>query len=116
MYPNFYKLKNSSWWSSDTKLSVEFTELKGLPAVKITEFNSYPRKSRIYILRSTESDKIVFFDTRKGPVTIGIINDGDELYLSPMGVRLYSYDEARNLRSQTPEINSDDEPISIIVD
>lgn len=104
------------WWSSDVKLSVKFTELKGLPAAEITEYHTCPSKSRIYILRSTESDKIVFFDTRKGPVTIGIINDGDELYLSPMGVRLYSYDEARNLRSQTSEINSADEPISIIAD
>ncbi len=116
MYPNFYKLKNSSWWSSDTKLSVEFTELKGIPAVKITEFNSYPRKSRIYILRSTESDKIVCFDTQKGRITIGIIDNGAELYLSPLGILLFSYQEAKSLRNQTPEINSDDEPISIIVD
>lgn len=70
------------WWSSDLKLAVKFTELKGLPAVEIIEYHTCPSKSRIYILRSTESDKIVFFDTRKGPVTIGILNDGDELYLS----------------------------------
>lgn len=115
MSPNFNKLKNTSWWSSDTKLSVQFTELKELPAVKITEYNSYPNKTRIYILRSTESDKIVCFDTLKGRITLGIIDNGAELYMSPFGILLFSYEEAKNLR-KTSATNSDDEPIGIIVD
>ena len=104
------------WWSSDVKLAVKFTELKGLPAVEILEYHTCPSKSRIYILRSTESDKIVCFDTQIGRITIGIIDNGAELYLSPLGILLFSYQEAKSLRNQTPEINSDDEPISIIVD
>lgn len=116
MYPNFHNLKTTQWWSSDTDLSISVTELKGIPVVKVSEYNKYPTSSRTYILGCTESENIIFFDTPKGRFTIGIINGGSEIYLSPLGIFLYTYEEAKLMNEQSIDINSDDENICIISD
>lgn len=114
MYPNFLKLKTKSWWSSDTNLSIYFKELKGIPTVEVCEYNKYPCSKAIYILISTESENIVFFDTPKGRFTIGIANGGSEIYLSPLGIFLYPYEEAKLMNEQSIDINSKDTTMRVI--
>lgn len=87
---------------------ISFNELKGIPVVKVCEYNKSPFTEATYILRSTESENIVFFDSPKGRFTIGIVNGGSEIYLSPLGIFLYTYAEAKLMNEQSIDINTED--------
>lgn len=86
---NFLKnLKRNYWYSSDKNIVLIFEEIKGIATVKVRE-NGYYGKDRVYILQPTSNDRLATFDTVTGRFTIGITDNGEELFISPLGIFLY---------------------------
>ncbi len=86
---NFLKnLKRNYWYSSDKNIVLIFEEIKGIATVKVRE-NGYYGKERVYILQPTSNDRLATFDTVTGRFTIGITENGEELFISPLGIFLY---------------------------
>lgn len=87
---NFLKnLKRYYWCSSDKSIRFTFDDVKGIPVVKVHEYRDYRSKERVYILQPTLSDHVATFDTINGRFTIGISENGDELFVSPLGIFLH---------------------------
>lgn len=89
---NFLKnLKRRYLLSQDEKVTFTFGEVKGLPVVTVVEYGRFRRKEATYLLTPTRSDRIAMFHSANGPVTIGITNDGEEIYVTPQGIFLKDY-------------------------
>lgn len=108
---NFLKnLKHTYWYSQDRKLSIHFEEIKGLPVVTVDEGGRFRNKERSYILTPTASDKVAVFNGTNGPVTIGITEGGDELFLTPQGIFLSDFYSIDKKNDEAKNINPDDGP------
>ena len=103
---NFLKnLKHNYWYSEDKKLTFHFETIKGLPVVTVTEGGCFRSKERSYILTATSSDKVATFNGTNGPVTIGITESGDELFVTPQGVFLMDYYSTEKKNEDAKSIN-----------
>lgn len=110
MYSFFDKLTKHSWWTPDTNLLLSFKEVKGLLTVTVSEYNKSVKSEKTYLLQYHTGSNTASFVTPNGQFTVGITDDGEELYLSPLGISLYDYYVAKRIYEDAVNINNEDSP------
>ena len=105
---NFLKnLNRNYWYSSDKNIVLIFEEIKGIATVKVRE-NGYYGKERVYILQPTSNDRLATFDT------IGITENGEELFISPLGIFLYDSKTVDLKNEEAQSINPKESDSNVI--
>lgn len=111
---NFLKnLKRNYWYSSDKNIVLIFEEIKGIATVKVRE-NGYYGKERVYILQPTSNDRLATFDTVTGRFSIGITENGEELFISPLGIFLYDSKTVDLKNEEAQSINPKESDSNVI--
>lgn len=111
---NFLKnLNRNYWYSSDKNIVLIFEEIKGIATVKVRE-NGYYGKERVYILQPTSNDRLATFDTVTGRFTIGITENGEELFISPLGIFLYDSKTVDLKNEEAQSINPKESDSNVI--